>query len=100
MPGLTGKFGHRVQNEAGQRLTEFCQENALVIANTIFQQDKRRLYTWTSDSQYWNQIMFFAAKGGEALYSQQKQDQKLTVTQIMNSLLPNSDFIEESLENH
>ena len=46
--GVTGKFGHGVQNEAGQRLTEFCQENALVIANTLFQQHKRRLYTWTS----------------------------------------------------
>ena len=52
-----GKFSLRVQNEAGQRLTEFCQENALVIANTLFQQHKRRLYTWTSpDGQYWNQI--------------------------------------------
>ena len=46
-PGVTGKFGLRVQNEAGQRLTEFCQENALVIANTFFQQHKRKLYTWT-----------------------------------------------------
>ena len=46
-----------VWNEAGQRLKEFCQENALVIANTLFQQHKRRLYTWTSpDGQYWNQI--------------------------------------------
>ena len=54
-PGVTGKFGLRVQNEAGQRLTEFCQENALVIANTLFQQHKRRLYTWTSpDGQYRN----------------------------------------------
>ena len=44
-PGVTGKFGLEVQNEAGQRLTEFCQENALVIANTLFQQHKRRLYT-------------------------------------------------------
>ena len=44
-PGVTGKFGLGVQNEAGQRLTEFCQENALVIANTLFQQDKTRLYT-------------------------------------------------------
>ena len=52
----TGKFGLGVQNEAGQRLVEFCQENALVIANTLFQQHKRRLYTWTSpDRQYWNQ---------------------------------------------
>ena len=47
-PGVTGKFGLGVQNEAGQRLTEFCQDNALVIANTLFQQHKRRLYTWTS----------------------------------------------------
>ena len=56
-PGITGKFGLGVQNEAGQRLIEFCQENTLVIANTLFQQRKRRLYTWTSlDGQYWNQI--------------------------------------------
>ena len=47
-PGVTGKFGLEMQNEAGQRLIEFCQENALVIANTLFQQHKRRLYTWTS----------------------------------------------------
>ena len=48
IPGVTGKFGLGVQNQAGQRLTEFCQENALVIANTLFQQHKRRLYTCTS----------------------------------------------------
>ena len=48
IPGVTGKSDLGVQNEAGQRLTEFCQENALVIANTLFQQHKRRLYTWTS----------------------------------------------------
>ena len=47
-PGVTGKFGLGVHNEAEQRLTEFCQENALVIANTLFQQYKRRLYIWTS----------------------------------------------------
>ena len=47
-PGVTGKYGLGVQNEAGQRLIEFCQENALVIANTLFQQLRRRLYTWTS----------------------------------------------------
>ena len=92
-PGVTGKFGLRVQNEADQRLTEFCQENALVIANTLFQQHKRRLYTWTSPDGYTEirLIIFFTAKDGEALYSQQKQDQELTVAQIMNSLLPNSD---------
>ena len=48
IPGVTGKLGLGVQNEAGKRLTEFCQENALVIANTLFQKHKRRLYTWTS----------------------------------------------------
>ena len=48
IPGVTGKFGLGVQNEAGQRLTEFCQENTLVRANTLFQQHKRRLYTWAS----------------------------------------------------
>ena len=47
-PGVTGKFGLGIQNEAGQRLIEFCQENALDIANTLFQQHKTRLYTWTS----------------------------------------------------
>ena len=47
IPGITGKFGLGVQNEAGQRLIEFCQENPLVIANTLFQQHKRRLYKWT-----------------------------------------------------
>ena len=57
IPGVTGKFGLGVQNEAGQRLTEFCQENTLVIAKTLFQQQKRQLYTWTSpDGQYQNQI--------------------------------------------
>ena len=56
IPGVTGKFGLGVENEAGQRLTEFCQENTMVIANTLFQH-KRRLYTWTSpDGQYQNQI--------------------------------------------
>ena len=55
-PGVTGKFGLGIQNEAGQRLIEFCQENALVIANTLFQQHKRRLYIWpSSDGQYQNQ---------------------------------------------
>ena len=56
-PGVTGKFALGIQNEAGQRLIEFCQENALVIANTLFQQHKRRLYKWTSpDDQHRNQV--------------------------------------------
>ena len=73
-PGLTGKFGLGVQNEAGQMLVEFCQRNSLVIANTLFQQHKRRLYTWTHQmvNTKIRLIIFFAAKDGEALYSQQK----------------------------
>ena len=92
-PGVTGKFGLGMRNEAGQRLIKFCQENALVIANTLFQQHKRRLY---GHHQMVNTkirlIIFFAAKDEEALYSQQKQDQELTVAQIMSSSLPNSDL--------
>ena len=89
-PGVTGTFGLGIWNEAGQKLIEFCQENALVIVNICFQQHKRRLYTWTSPDSL-HQNLYFAAKDGEALYSQQKQDWKLTVAQIVNSLLPNSD---------
>ena len=56
IPGITGEFGLRVQNEAGQRLIQFCQENALVIGNTLFQQHKKRLHTSSSpDGQYQNQ---------------------------------------------
>ena len=90
-PGITGKFGLGVQNEAGQRVKYFCQENMLVIANTLLQQPKRKLYTWTSpDGQYQNQSMFLAGKDGETLYSQQKQDQELTVAQMMTTLLKTS----------
>ena len=80
-PRVTCKFGLGVQNEAGQRLIEFCQENAVVIANTLFQQYKRKLYTWTSpDGQHQNWIDYILlAKDGEALYSQPKQDQELTL---------------------
>ena len=75
-PGVTGRFGLGIQNEAEQRLIELWQENAVVIASTLFQQHKRRLYTWTSpDGQHRNRIdIFFAAKDEQALYSQQKQD--------------------------
>ena len=74
IPGVTGKFGLRVQNEAGQRLREFCQENALVITNTLFQQPKWWFYIWTSpDGQFKIRlIIFFATKDGEALYCYQK----------------------------
>ena len=64
-PRVSGKFGLGVQNEAGQRLIGFCQENALVIASTLFQQHKRRLYTWTSpDGQYRNQIDYILCSQG------------------------------------
>ena len=93
-PGVTGKFGLGIWNEAGQRLIQFCQENALVIANTLFQQLKRRLYTWTSQmvNTEIRLIVFFAVKDGEALYSQQKQEKELNEAQIMNSLLRNTDL--------
>ena len=82
-----------VQNEARQRLTEFCQENALVIALSFNNPRKNSTH---GHHQMVNTeirlIMFFAVKDGEALYSQQKQDQELTTAQIMSSLLPNSDL--------
>jgi len=69
---------------------EFCQENALIIANTLFQQHKRRLYTWTSlDGQHQNQIDYiFAAKDGEALYSQKKKKNKTKSWQWLRSWTP------------
>ena len=93
-PGVTGKFGLGVRNEAGQRLIEFCQENVLVIANTLFQQHKRILYTWTSpDGPHQKEINYIlCSQRWRPLYSQQKQDQRLTMAQIMNSFLPNSDL--------
>ena len=70
IPGVTGKFGHGVQREAGQRLTKFCQKNTLVIANTLFQEHKRRLYTWTSpDGQQRNQIDYILCSQMERLYT-------------------------------
>ena len=93
-PGVTGKFGLGIRNEAGQRLIVFCQENALVIANTLFQQHKRRLYTWTSpDGQYQNQMDYIlcSQRWRSYIQSAKKKDWELTVAQIMNSVLPNSD---------
>ena len=74
-PGVTGKFGLGMWNEGGQRLLEVFQENALVIANTLFQQHKRRLYIWTSpDSQHQNQIDYIlCSQNGEALYSPEQK---------------------------
>ena len=93
-PGITGKFGLGVQNEAGQRLIEFCQDNALVIANTLFQQHKRRFYTWTSpDGQYQNQIDYIlCSQRWRSSIQSTKTRLELTVAQIMNPLLPNSDL--------
>ena len=74
-PGVTGKFGLGVQNEAGQRLIEFCQENALVIANTLFQhtrEDSTHEHHQMVNTEI-RLIIFFAAKDGEAVYSQQKK---------------------------
>ena len=93
-PGVTGRFGLGVQNEAGQRLTEICQENALVIAK--ISSNNTREDSTHGQHQMANTeiklIIFFAAKDGQALYIQQKQGQELTLAQIMNSLLPNSDL--------
>ena len=93
-PGVTGKFGLGVQNEARQRLIEPCQNNALVITKTlchITRDDSTCGHHQTVNSQI-KLIILFAAKDVEALYSQQKQDWDLTAAQIMNSLLPNSDL--------
>ena len=102
-PGVTGKFGHGVQNEAGQRLTEFCQENTLVIANTLFQQLKRRLYTWTSpDGQHRNQIDYILCSqqwrssvqsAKTRLGADCSSDHELLIAKIQTS-------IEESRGNH
>ena len=103
MPGVTGIFGLGVQNEAGQRLTEFCQENVLQTptANAVQTQQTPPSNNTREDSTHGHHqvvnteirlIIFFAAKDREALCSQQKQDRELTVAQIMNSLLQNSDL--------
>ena len=88
-PGVTGKFGLGVENEAGQRLIEFCRENTLFIANTFSnstREDSTHEHHQMVDTEI-RLIIFFAVKDGEALYSQQKQDQELTVAQT--ELLPN-----------
>ena len=93
-PGVTGKFGLGKQNEAGQRLIEFCQENALVIANTLFQQQRRRLYTWTSShGQHRNQINYtLCSQRWRSSIESAKTRPGATVAQNMDSLLPNLDL--------
>ena len=90
-PWVTGKFGLGIWNGAG--LIEFCQENTLVIANTLsnnIREDSTHGHHQMANTKI-RFIIFFAAKDGEALYNQQKQDWELTVAQIMNSLWSNSD---------
>ena len=92
IPGVSGKFGLGLQNEAGQRLTVFCQENTLVIENSLFQQ--HMIYCTHEYHQMVNTkirlIIFFVVEHVETLNSQQKQDLEITMAQIMNSLLQNS----------
>ena len=101
IPGVTGKFGLGFQNEAGQKLTEFYQENAPVIAmpcsnNTRDNSPHGHHQVVNTEIRL---TVFFAAEDGEALYRQQKQDWKLTVAQSLNSLLKIYSLIEESREN-
>ena len=82
-PGVTGKFGLGVWNEAGQRLIVFCQENTLVIANTLFQQHKRSLYTWTSpDGQHRSQIDYILCS--------QRWRSSISLVQFSHSVMSNS----------
>ena len=92
IPGITSKLGLGVQNEAGQRLIQLCKENALVIANTLFQQHKKQLYTWISpDGQYQNEFDYILCSRRWRRSTQlAPQGQELTVAQTMNSLLKNS----------
>ena len=96
IPGVTGKFGLGVQNEAGQKLIRVLpRERTGHSKHPLFQQHKRRLFTHGHQQMVNTKIrliIFFVAKDGETLYTQQKQDQELIVTQIMNPLLPNSDL--------
>ena len=93
-PGVTGKFGLGVRNDAGQRLIEFCQEKALVIANTLFQQHERRLYTWTSpDGQHQNQIdHILCSQRGRGSIKSAKTRLGANCGSDHEHLLPNSDL--------
>ena len=95
-PGVTGKFGLGIWNEAGQRLIEFCQKKCTDHnKHPLPPTQEKTLYMditrWSTPKSDWLYSLYIA-KDGEALYSQQKQDQELTVAQTMNSLLPNSDL--------
>ena len=98
-PGVTGKFGLGIRNEAGQRLIEFCQDNALVTANTLFQQHKRRLYTWTSpDGQHRNQIDYIICNQTWKSSIQSAKTRPGADCGSEHELLTAK--IEESMENH
>ena len=93
--GVTGKFGLGVQNKTGQRLTEFCQENALIIANTLFQQHKRQLHTQTSpDGQYWNQIDYIlcSQRWRSSIPVSKNKTRSWQWLRSWTPLLPNSDL--------
>ena len=92
MSVIPERFALGVHNEAGQRLTDFCQEKVLVIANMLFQQYNSKYRHHQMVNIKVRLIIVFAAQDGEALYSQQKQDQELTMAQIMNFLSKNSDL--------
>ena len=97
IPGVTGKFGLGVQKEAGQRLTDLPREHTSHSKHPFNNTREDRLSRLThGHHQMVNSeirlIIFFAAKDGQALYSQQQEDRELTVAQIMNSLLPKSDL--------
>ena len=94
-PGVTGEIGLGIRNEAGQRLIEFCQENALVIANILFQQHKRKLYTWTSpDGQHRNQIdcILCSQRWRSSIQSAKTRPGADCGSNNELSLLPNSDL--------
>ena len=93
-PGVTGKFGLGIQNEAGQRLIQFCQEIAFVIVNTLFQQHKRRLYTWTSpDGKHRNQIDYIlCSQRWRSSIQSTKTRPGADCGSDHDSLLPNSDL--------
>ena len=92
--GVTGKYGLGVQNEAGQSIIEFFQDNSLVIANILFQQHKRRLNTWTSpNGQHWNQIDYILCiQRCKSSIQSAKNKTGSWLWLIMNFVLPNSDF--------
>ena len=99
--GATGKFGLGVQNEVGQRLIKFSQDNALVMANTVFQQHKRGLYAWTStDGQYQNQISYILCSWRWRRSTQFSKTRPGTDCSTDHQLLIAKFRLEESKENH